>query len=118
MSVSTTAMSQKELKFVGDLFYPLELVFRGYETRGVGKHGHVTVEGLDSNYWLVVDIGNMVVHFFLPEARELYELEKLWVLGPRFDDQYKAMMEHDEFLQTVYLGDKSKVEEDVKPDES
>jgi hypothetical protein len=46
----------------------------------------------------------MVVHFFLPEVREIYELEKLWALGPKYDDQYKALVEEEEFLQAVFIG--------------
>ncbi len=32
----------------------------------------------------------------MPEAREKYELEKLWTLGPELDDQYQAMLKADE----------------------
>lgn len=32
--------------------------------------------------------GNMVVHFMLPETREVYELEKLWTLRA-YDEQLK-----------------------------
>ena len=35
--------------------------------------------------------GTMVVHFLTEEAREKYELEKLWTLGRHHDDQYRAM---------------------------
>lgn len=34
--------------------------------------------------------GSIVVHFMLPEAREIYELEKLWTLGS-YDDQLTQM---------------------------
>lgn len=34
--------------------------------------------------------GNMVVHFMLPEQRELYELEKLWTLR-MYDEQLKSI---------------------------
>ena len=36
-------------------------------------------------------VGNIVVHFMVPETREIYELEKLWTLGPYFDDQLVEM---------------------------
>ena len=35
--------------------------------------------------------GTMVVHFLTEEAREKYELEKLWTLGRHHDDQYQSM---------------------------
>ena len=31
--------------------------FRGHEVRGIGRDGHVVVEGLESDHWLVLDIG-------------------------------------------------------------
>ena len=36
-------------------------------------------------------VGTIVVHFMTEEARSKYELEKLWTLGPRYDDQYRNM---------------------------
>ena len=35
--------------------------------------------------------GTMVVHFLMEEAREKYELEKLWTLGRHHADQYQSM---------------------------
>ena len=32
-----------------------------------------------------------MVHFMTEEARSNYELEKLWALGPVYDDQYRSM---------------------------
>lgn len=34
--------------------------------------------------------GNIVVHFMLPETREVYELEKLWTLR-NYDEQLKSI---------------------------
>ncbi|PKK32163.1 mitochondrial assembly of ribosomal large subunit 1, partial [Columba livia] len=34
--------------------------------------------------------GSIVIHFMLPETREVYELEKLWTLGS-YDDQLTQM---------------------------
>jgi ribosome-associated protein len=33
--------------------------------------------------WVIVDAGNIIIHLFKPEIRELYSLEKLW--GMSFD---------------------------------
>lgn len=82
----------------------LEQLFRGHEVRGIGRAGHVVVEGLESDHWVALDIGNIVIHFFLPEVREVYELEKLWTLGPKYDDQTKAMLEREKFLKAAELG--------------
>jgi ribosome-associated protein len=35
-------------------------------------------EGLDMARWILVDLNNVVVHIFDPEARNHYELERLW----------------------------------------
>ncbi|NXL73234.1 MASU1 protein, partial [Leptocoma aspasia] len=51
---------------------------------------HTQIEGKETDDWLCIDFGNIVVHFMLPETRELYELEKLWTLGP-YDDQLAEM---------------------------
>lgn len=36
------------------------------------------VEGESVDGWLVVDLGDVVVHLFSPDQREYYDLEKLW----------------------------------------
>ncbi len=36
------------------------------------------IEGLDANRWVLLDYGDFVVHVFLEEEREYYQLERLW----------------------------------------
>ncbi|NLW03909.1 MAG: ribosome silencing factor [Pseudomonadaceae bacterium] len=38
----------------------------------------LSVEGLDAGEWVLVDLGDILVHIMQPQVRELYDLEKLW----------------------------------------
>ncbi len=40
-------------------------------------------EGLDDASWVLLDYGDLVVHVFLAETREYYDLERLWTDAPR-----------------------------------
>lgn len=41
-------------------------------------YGNCHVEGLQRADWVLIDIGDIIVHLFRPEVREFYNLEKMW----------------------------------------
>lgn len=40
-------------------------------------------QGLENNFWIILDYGNIVIHVFLTEYREFYRLEDLWADAPK-----------------------------------
>jgi ribosome-associated protein len=51
--------------------------------KAAGGGGPIRTEGTDDNRWILLDYGDVVVHVFLQEVREFYELERLWSDVPR-----------------------------------
>jgi ribosome-associated protein len=61
----------------------VEEVERQVADAGLAKP--LRVEGLDDRHWVLLDYGDVVVHVFLEETREYYELERLWGDVPRVE---------------------------------
>lgn len=38
----------------------------------------INIEGDNSSDWVLIDVGQVIVHLFQKEVREFYEIEKLW----------------------------------------
>jgi ribosome-associated protein len=67
--VLCTGNSSTQVKaLAGEVEYRIEL-------RGLCPY---SVEGRDNNSWILLDYSNVIVHVFSREAREFYNLEKLY----------------------------------------
>lgn len=43
------------------------------------------IEGYRSDSWILLDYSHVVVHLFTPDAREFYDLDRLWADGLKTD---------------------------------
>jgi len=60
------------------IFNPIQLI----------KHKYFLSRELSNeSKWCALDTGNIIIHLFLPEAREYYDLETLWACGAEFDEK-------------------------------
>lgn len=68
--VVTTASNSRQVRAVVD-----EVEKQVKETFGRSPK---SVEGLEDRQWVLLDYGDVIVHVFSTEAREYYELDRLW----------------------------------------
>lgn len=71
--VIATATSDRHARAIADAIVE-EAQRRGRRVLGV--------EGYEDARWLLIDVGDVIVHVFLPEVREAYDLERLWSDAP------------------------------------
>lgn len=38
----------------------------------------IKVDGMEFSNWIAIDSGNIVIHIFLEEVRDYYNIEKIW----------------------------------------
>jgi ribosome-associated protein len=48
------------------------------QVKAAGGPAPLRIEGLADASWVLIDYGDFVVHVFLDEVREYYDLERLW----------------------------------------
>ncbi|MFT3741221.1 MAG: ribosome silencing factor [Gammaproteobacteria bacterium] len=66
-----SATSSRQAKAIADKLVT-ECKQQGFKPLGM--------EGQDSNEWILVDLGDIIVHIMLAQTREFYNLEKLWAM--------------------------------------
>ncbi len=67
--IVATGLSQKHLSAIA------EHIVEKLETLGFAQ---IPVDGKSPTDWIVVDAGNIIIHLFRQETRNLYNLEKMW----------------------------------------
>jgi ribosome-associated protein len=71
--VLATGSSDRNVRAIADA------VVEAAQARGEKPLG---VEGYEEGRWVLVDLGDAVVHVFLPDVREHYALERLYADAP------------------------------------
>ena len=72
--VIATAGSDRQARAVADAVV---------ESAKSGGGAVLGVEGYEDGRWILIDAGDVVVHVFVRDAREHYDLDRLWADAPR-----------------------------------
>lgn len=73
-------VSASNTRLVRTIVDEVERVMREYDgSRPIG------VEGLNDATWVLLDYGDLVVHVFLDETRDFYDLDRLWADAARVE---------------------------------
>ncbi len=56
------------------------------------KREPIRIEGKTDGRWVLIDYGEVIVHVFLPEEREFYNLEAFWGHADRVDYGIESTM--------------------------
>ena len=71
-----TGLNPRHIRSAGDY------LIREFRNEGIRRTG---LEGYQEARWLLIDLSDVIVHLFLPEQRQHYDLELLWGDCPRVE---------------------------------
>lgn len=74
--VISSGSSTRQVKAIAD-----EVAVR--LNHGKTRSKSIVVEGYAEGEWVLIDAGDVIVHIFLDERRDFYDLEGLWGDAPR-----------------------------------
>ncbi len=72
--VIATGSSDRQLRTAADH------ILKSAKEKGIAPMG---VDGYDQAHWILIDFVDVIVHLFMPEYREIYDLELLWGDAPK-----------------------------------
>jgi ribosome-associated protein len=83
-TVKLTALFDRVIIVTGDSNRQLRALVRSVHDKVKEAGGEVIgIEGEESGEWVLIDLGDIVVHAMLPSVRAYYNLEELWTKTPK-----------------------------------
>ncbi|XP_015518843.2 uncharacterized protein LOC107223621 [Neodiprion lecontei] len=79
--IIVTGRSSKHMKATA------EIIRRVFKKKRHSTDPLPKIEGKNSKDWIAIDLGNLALHIFSQQARKIYDLETLWTVGSKYDDQ-------------------------------
>lgn len=79
--VIATGTSERHIKALSD-YVSIAAKEKGMQPLGI--------EGGSGAEWILVDLGDVILHLMTAQTREFYQLEKLWTVDNIIDEQEEA----------------------------
>lgn len=70
-----SATSERHVRTISDF------IEKGMKDAGIKPY---STEGYKEGRWVIIDYKDVIIHIFLEELRELYDLESLWIEAKRY----------------------------------
>jgi ribosome-associated protein len=79
-----TSMFDRIIVASGDSTRQVKALARGVHDKVKAAGGNIVgIEGEDGGEWVLVDLGDIVVHVMQPAVRDYYAIEELWQAKPK-----------------------------------